>query len=103
MPSLDLADTEERASALLLVAQRQPPSIPTIQALLVLAGRQLAIGETDLGWLYSGMAFRMLERVGVDVASVQNSADDSEDAALRRQLFWSAQCWDKCAPPLASC
>ena len=31
------------------------PSIPTIQGLLILGGRQCAIGKSSEGWLYTGM------------------------------------------------
>ena len=41
------------------------PRIPTIQALLVLSGRQCAVGKTSEGWLYAGMAFRMLHDLGL--------------------------------------
>lgn len=31
------------------------PRIPTIQGLLILGGRQCAIGKSSEGWLYTGM------------------------------------------------
>ena len=34
---------------------RETPRIPTIQGLLVLGGRQCAIGKHSEGWLYTGM------------------------------------------------
>lgn len=45
-----------RAKSLLmdeLGAER--PAIPTIQGLLILGGRQCAIGKSSEGWLYTGM------------------------------------------------
>lgn len=41
------------------------PQIPTIQGLLVLAGRQCAVGKPSEGWLYTGMATRMLSDLGL--------------------------------------
>jgi hypothetical protein len=31
------------------------PRIPTIQGLLILGGRQCAVGKSSEGWLYTGM------------------------------------------------
>ncbi|OPB42766.1 hypothetical protein A0O28_0084020 [Trichoderma guizhouense] len=41
------------------------PKIPTIQGLLILGGRQCAIGKSSEGWLYTGMAIRMLLDLGL--------------------------------------
>lgn len=42
---------------LLLQAEMEQsrPKIPTIQALLILGGRQCAVGKNSEGWLYTGM------------------------------------------------
>jgi hypothetical protein len=46
----------ERARSLLLVEMSaSKPKIPTIQALLILGGRQCSIGNSSEGWLYTGM------------------------------------------------
>lgn len=34
------------------------PAIPTIQGLLILGGRQCAVGKNSEGWLYTGMVSR---------------------------------------------
>lgn len=34
---------------------RQKPRIPTIQGLLILGGRQCAVGKPSEGWLFTGM------------------------------------------------
>ena len=45
-----------KAKQLLLLEIEQPkPQIPTIQGLLILGGRQCAIGKSSEGWLYTGM------------------------------------------------
>lgn len=36
------------------------PRIPTIQGLLILGGRQCAMGSSSEGWLYTGMVSRQL-------------------------------------------
>ena len=46
----------EKAKLLLLDEISSPkPKIPTIQALLILGGRQCAVGKISEGWLYTGM------------------------------------------------
>lgn len=42
---------------LLLLSEMEAvrPRIPTIQALLILGGRQCAVGKSSEGWLYTGM------------------------------------------------
>lgn len=46
----------DRVRALLLIEMSaEKPKIPTIQALLVLAGRQCSHGKVSEGWLYTGM------------------------------------------------
>lgn len=46
----------QRAKGLLIdELGSETPSIPTIQGLLILGGRQCAIGKSSEGWLYTGM------------------------------------------------
>lgn len=45
-----------KAKELLLMEMAESrPRIPTIQGLLILGGRQCAIGKSSEGWLYTGM------------------------------------------------
>jgi len=49
-------DFLRRAKILLLTELERPkPQIPTIQGLLILGGRQCAVGKNSEGWLYTGM------------------------------------------------
>lgn len=46
----------QRAKVLLINELSEPkPKIPTIQGLLILGGRQCAVGNSSEGWLYTGM------------------------------------------------
>lgn len=46
----------KKAMLLLLDEIKQTkPKIPTIQGLLILGGRQCAVGKSSEGWLYTGM------------------------------------------------
>lgn len=46
-----------RTAMLLLLNEMKEnkPKIPTIQGLLILGGRQCAVGKSSEGWLYTGM------------------------------------------------
>lgn len=77
---------------------RDGSSISTLQGLLIFSARECACGRVSQGWLYSGMAFRMMRDLGIDVSpgrlgKGQNLTE--EDLALRRQVFWSCYTWDK--------
>jgi hypothetical protein len=50
-------ETFLRDAMLLLIEEMQQskPRIPTIQGLLILGGRQCAVGKSSEGWLYTGM------------------------------------------------
>lgn len=74
-------------------------SFPSIQGLLILSARECAYGHTSQGWLYSGMAFRMMRDLGLHIAGEQlarlqlHLSDD--ELHLRQQVFWSCYTWDK--------
>ncbi|KAI1619960.1 fungal-specific transcription factor domain-containing protein [Exophiala viscosa] len=74
-------------------------SIPTIQGLLIFSSRECACGRTSQGWLYSGMAFRMMRDLGLHVPIRRlgslSRQFSREDLALRQQVFWSCYTWDK--------
>ncbi len=74
-------------------------SIPTIQGLLVFSARECACGRTSQGWLYSGMAFRMLRDLGIHIHPRKLShlvgQFSQVELALRHQIFWSCYTWDK--------
>ncbi|OAP62261.1 hypothetical protein AYL99_04464 [Fonsecaea erecta] len=74
-------------------------SIPTIQGLLILSARECACGRISQGWLYSGMAFRMMRDLGIHIEPRKmgylSRQFSEEDLALRQQVFWSCFTWDK--------
>jgi hypothetical protein len=53
---LDLAK-----SLLLAELSQAKPKIPTIQGLLILGGRQCAMGNSSEGWLYTGMVSYIIQ------------------------------------------
>lgn len=74
-------------------------SIPTIQGLLIFSARECACGRTSQGWLYSGMAFRMMRDMGIHIPprklSHLGGHFSPAELALRQQVFWSCYTWDK--------
>ncbi|KAJ9605150.1 hypothetical protein H2200_010540 [Cladophialophora chaetospira] len=74
-------------------------SILTLQGLLILSARECACGRTSQGWLYSGMAFRMMRELGIHIDSKKMSyltrQYSEEELAMRQQVFWSCFTWDK--------
>lgn len=71
----------------------------TIQGLLILSARECGCGRTSQGWLYSGMAFRMMRDLGMHIDSNKlrylSRQFSDEELALRQQVFWSCFTWDK--------
>ncbi|KAL4889337.1 fungal-specific transcription factor domain-containing protein [Aspergillus ambiguus] len=87
------------AKALLAMETLNPPSIPTIQALLQQSARDVASGLSSSAWLYSGMAFRMAIDLGLHVCPDKlqqySTSLSIEDIEIRKRLFWSLYTWDK--------
>ena len=73
-------------------------SVPTVQALLLLSAQECSVGNSAQAWIYSGLAFRILDHLGICIdgqrypSSVQLS---DEDVEIRHRLFWSCYLWDK--------
>ena len=82
----------------LLVNDLEVPKIPTIQGLLILGGRQCAIGKASEGWLYTGMAISMIKDLGFHLHRDQNALLhdlEPDDLEARKRLCLSAYVWDK--------
>ena len=91
---------QEKAQALCIASISETPTIPIIQTLLELAGKELATGQGSKGWLFGGMALRMVTDMGLHTCLKQRMEDrhtteEKEDLEVRTRLFWSAYCWDK--------
>jgi hypothetical protein len=72
--------------------------IPTVQALLLLSAQQCGSGNRTQAWLYSGMAFRLIDDMGICVDGKRYANADhfsTEDIEVRNRLFWSCYFWDK--------
>ena len=74
------------------------PKITTIQGLLILGGRQSAVGRSSEGWLYTGMAIRMMMDVGLHLDTqklVESERLTPADLEARKRPYLSTYIWDK--------
>ncbi|KXH43139.1 fungal specific transcription factor domain-containing protein [Colletotrichum salicis] len=73
------------------------PTISTVQAALILGSRYGAMKDNSLGWMYSGIAFRMASKLGLhlDCSKAVSSGEMSQEMAeLRRRVFWGCHIED---------
>ncbi|KFZ07001.1 hypothetical protein V501_06851 [Pseudogymnoascus sp. VKM F-4519 (FW-2642)] len=72
--------------------------IPTVQTLLLLSAQECSYGNRTQAWLYSGMAFRLIEDLGICIDGQKYAGSvrlSDEDIEIRRRVFWSCYFWDK--------
>ncbi|CAK7212646.1 hypothetical protein SCUCBS95973_001534 [Sporothrix curviconia] len=74
-------------------------TIPTVQTLLLLSAQECSLGHCAQAWVYSGIAFRLLDHLGICFDGQPRHAGSvtlsDEDMEIRRRLFWSCYFWDK--------
>ncbi|ANB14732.1 Cha4p [Sugiyamaella lignohabitans] len=73
-------------------------SVTTIQGLLLLASREAGIGRDTVGWVYSGMAFRMAVDLGLhlDCKSLCECGFlTHDDYIVRNATFWGCYLFDQ--------
>ncbi|KAI8372156.1 fungal-specific transcription factor domain-containing protein [Blakeslea trispora] len=85
----------ERAEKL-LDESYDTPSISTIQALLLLASHQHGAMKSAKAWLYSGMAFRMAQDLGLH-RNCDNWNISPEECERRKRVFWCCYIVDRLA------
>ncbi|KAL9050747.1 MAG: hypothetical protein Q9162_006454 [Coniocarpon cinnabarinum] len=72
--------------------------IPTVQALLLVSAQECGKGNWTQAWMYSGIAFRLLGDLGINVDGrkyMRAVNFSEEDIEIRNRLFWSCYFWDK--------
>ncbi|GJN70202.1 hypothetical protein PLICBS_004255 [Purpureocillium lilacinum] len=73
-------------------------TIPTIQTLLLLSAQECSLGNTTQAWTYSGIAFRLIDHLGICVDAQRYPGSlplSDEDLEIRHRIFWSCYFWDK--------
>ncbi|RQM04808.1 hypothetical protein DH86_00004037 [Scytalidium sp. 3C] len=72
--------------------------IPAVQTLLLMSAHECSRGHRTQAWLYSGMAFRLVDDMGISIDGRKYAGTakfSSEDIEIRNRLFWSCYFWDK--------
>ncbi|KAH0489204.1 hypothetical protein TgHK011_009645 [Trichoderma gracile] len=73
-------------------------TIPTVQTLLLLSAQECSLGNTTQAWTYSGLAFRLIDHLGICVDGdryINSVHFTDEDVEIRHRVFWSCYFWDK--------
>lgn len=73
-------------------------TIPTVQTLLLLSAQECSYGNSAQAWVYSGIAFRLIDHLGICFDGQRYAGSvtlSDEDVEIRRRLFWSCYFWDK--------
>lgn len=84
----------EKAKHMAKLELERPGGVTTIQAFLILADLECCGGNDDTGWLYAGMAFRLIYDVGLHVGSEALKLPEKE-AELRHMVLWACIFYDK--------
>lgn len=88
-----------RTARKLLEVECESPSMTTVQALALMGSREAGCGrDVGLGWLYSGMSFRMALDLGLHLRCddlVKNGRISQEEADARVTTFWGCYLFDK--------
>jgi hypothetical protein len=73
-------------------------TIPTVQTLLLLSAQECSLGNTTQAWTYSGLAFRLIDHLGICVDGERYPGSihfSDEEVEIRHRVFWSCYFWDK--------
>ena len=83
----------------LVEIEAEKPTVTTVQALMLLGSREAGCGrDSGLGWLYSGMSFRMALDLGLHMSCsklVQSGRMSQDEADVRAITFWSCCIFDR--------
>lgn len=101
------SDSKDHSSAFyerfksLLVHYIDKPTIPTIIALLTCGACLIPRGKQDAGWVYCGIAYRMITAIGCHLNVQAGSQGGTNlkltpiDIEMRRRIYWGAYVGDK--------
>ncbi|EKG18610.1 Transcription factor fungi [Macrophomina phaseolina MS6] len=72
----------------------RPGGIPQVQAMVLLANCEYAVGRDHTGWLYSGMAVRLSFDVGLHLGTCSSGLSERE-VEVRHMTLWACVIFDK--------
>ena len=96
----DLSDVfSNRAQELLYGNALDSPDLTTLQALLLLGHRDIGRGKSSRGWVFTGMAFRLAQGMGLHLDpshwQTQTPHDSDIEREISRRAYWAAFIADK--------
>ncbi|KAL7792933.1 fungal-specific transcription factor domain-containing protein [Trichoderma ceciliae] len=94
---LDLSDIFSGHAQALLYPTLDSPDLTTLQALVLLGYREIAVGRASKGWLFCGMAFRLAHEMGLhlDPTNWDASTESMGDREVQRRVYWAVFIADK--------
>ncbi|KND95334.1 putative transcriptional regulatory protein [Tolypocladium ophioglossoides CBS 100239] len=95
--SLNLSDVFSGQAQALLYSTLDSPDLTTLQALVLLGYREIAVGRTSKGWLFCGMAFRLAHEMGLhlDPSNWDGYTGCLRDREILRRVYWAVFIADK--------
>ncbi|KFY34815.1 hypothetical protein V494_06449 [Pseudogymnoascus sp. VKM F-4513 (FW-928)] len=86
-----------RAQELLYGSALDSPDLTTLQALLLLGHRDIGRGKSSRGWVFTGMAFRLAQGMGLhlDPSHWNTPRDTDVEREISRRAYWAAFIADK--------
>lgn len=94
---LSLSDVFSGQAQTLLYSMLDSPELTTLQALVLLGYREIAVGKASKGWLFCGMAFRLAHEMGLhlDPTNWNGSNQSLRDREILRRVYWAVFIVDK--------
>lgn len=92
-----LSDVFSGQAQALLFGTLDKPDLTTLQALILLGHREIAVGQASKGWLFCGMAFRLAHEMGLhlDPSNWDASTGSSREREILRRVYWGIFIADK--------
>ncbi|UKZ77471.1 hypothetical protein TrVFT333_005192 [Trichoderma virens FT-333] len=95
---LNLSDIFSGQAQTLLYPTLDSPDLTTLQALVLLGYREIAVGRASKGWLFCGMAFRLAHEMGLHLDPTNwdgSTSETSGDREIQRRVYWAVFTADK--------
>ncbi|KAF2462823.1 uncharacterized protein BDR25DRAFT_386050, partial [Lindgomyces ingoldianus] len=87
-PGPDSSTFHTKAKKMAELELVKPGGVPSIQAFFLLGDLEVGIGRDDTGWMYAGMAFRLLFDVGLHVDPSEIHLTERE-VQIRHMVLWA--------------
>ncbi|EHK15707.1 uncharacterized protein TRIVIDRAFT_164741 [Trichoderma virens Gv29-8] len=95
---LNLSDIFSGQAQNMLYPTLDSPDLTTLQALVLLGYREIAVGRASKGWLFCGMAFRLAHEMGLHLDPTNwdgSTSETSGDREIQRRVYWAVFTADK--------